>query len=315
MSDRRPQRSTPPRLVVEALAATQNGVVSLRQSYAAGLSRGAVRADVRAGRWRRVGRQCLAVHNGPLDSSALLWVAVLDAGPRACLDGASSLVAAGLTNFDHERIRVSVPRGAKVVHSASVDVRQTRRWHRDDLVPSGIPRTRNEVAAVRGGLWARSDKQASLVVVMAVQQRLTTPAELASAMMRIRRDRRRMLLNEVILEIAGGVESLGELDVARECRARGLPEPSRQVKRQGVENRWFLDVYWERFGVVVEVDGIHHAWVQNVVPDAIRHNELAIRGDVVLRLPLLGLRFQPNEFFAQVEAALRQRGWSPSRVA
>lgn len=303
------RRRSPARIDVQEMAAEQGGVVSLRQAYRWGLTRAEVRADVRADRWQRVGRQCLAVHCGGLGEEALMWAAVLDAGPRACLDGASSLIAAGLKNFAAERIRVSVPRGAKVVRSASVDVRQTRRLCPDDVVPLGIPRTRNEVAAIRAGLWARSDKQASLVVLMAVQQRLVTPPDLASAMMRIRRDRRRMLLNEVILEAAGGSESLGELDVARECRARGLPEPTRQVVRQGASSRWFLDVHWERYGVTVEVDGIHHAWAQNVVSDAIRQNELAVRGELVLRLPLLGLRWQPDEFFVQVETALRQRGW------
>ena len=62
-------------------------------------------------------------------------------------------------------------------------------------------------------LWARTEREAALVVTMAVQQGLTVPAELAREMMRVRRDRRRLFLHDVILELAGGAESLGEVDV------------------------------------------------------------------------------------------------------
>lgn len=251
----------------------------------------------------------MALHTGPLDQNALEWLAVLDAGPRAALDGASSLVRAGLTKFVPERIRVSVPRGVPVERSDWLDVRQTRRWSAEDLADDVIPRTRNEVAAVRAGLWARSDRQAALLVSMAVQQDLVTPGQLAVQMLRIRRDKRRMLMNDLVLEVGGGAESLGEIDVARECRSRGMPEPSRQSVRRGREGRWYLDVEWPQFGVVLEIDGIHHAWAQNVVGDALRQNRLALDGSLVLRLPLSGLRFAPEAFFGQVEEALVKRGW------
>lgn len=293
----------------ERAASEQGGILSRRQAYALGLTRAHVRADLAARRWRKVGRQTVAVHNGPLGERAREWIAVLEAGPRACLDGASSLVVAGLQGFRPTAVRVSVPRGAMVVRVPGADVRQTRRWSPLDLESDGIPRTRNEVAAVRAALWAQTDREATLVLTMAVQQRLVTPRELGEAMLRVRRDRRRRLVHEVILDLMGGAESLGEVDVARECVRRGLPEPSRQVVRRGRGGRYFLDVSWEQWGVVLEVDGIHHAWAQNVVGDALRHNHLALQGDVVLRLPLLGLRVAPDDFFDQVAQALLSRGW------
>lgn len=301
--------STDPRRAVRQLADRQAGIVSRRQVYALGMTRSQVRADLLARRWAKVGRQTLAVHTGPLGERSREWIAVLEAGPRACLDGASSLVVAGLKGFRPEAIRVSVPRGALVVRVRGADVRQTRRWHRDDLVAGGVPRTSNAVAAVRAALWATSLRQAALLLSMTVQQRLATPQELAEAMLRVKRDRRRRFIHEVLLDLMGGVESLGELDVARECRRRGLPEPSRQVVRRGCGGRYYLDVCWEEWGVVLEVDGIHHAWAEHLVADALRQNHLTLQGDVVLHLPLLGLRAAPDDFFAQVAAALRSRGW------
>lgn len=291
-----------------ALAETQSWVVSRRQAYGLGVSRGQVRAQLRARRWQRIGGQSLVLHTGPLDARARLWAAVFEGGPRAQLDGASALIAAGLEQYREDRIRVSVPRGARVYRSRGLDVRQTRRWDTDDLVPAGIPRTRPAVAAVRGALWARSDKQAALLLTMTVQQGLCTAEQLGVEMLRIRRDRRRVMAHQVILDLIGGVRSLGELEFAEECRKRGLPEPTRQVVRRGRNGLYYLDVVWERWGVVVEIDGIHHSWANQQIGDAVRHNDVALKGSIVLRLPLLGMRVEPEVFFEQIEAALTEGG-------
>lgn len=293
---------------VRELADEQGGVVSRRQLYAAKVTRGQVRANVRAGRWRRIGSQSVALHSGPLLELGKWWSAVFEGGPRACLDGASSLIAGGLTGFDVDQIRVSVPRGARVVRSRGIDVRQTRRLVPTDVVEVGVPRTRTETAAVRGALWAKSDKQAALLLTMVVQQGLSTPERIGTQLLRIRRDARRAFLHAVVLDLLGGARSLAELEVAQECRRRGLPEPSRQVIRKGANGKYYLDLIWERWNVVVEVDGIHHSWADHVVTDALRQNDLTLQHATVLRLPVLGLRVAPDEFFAQIEQALLAAG-------
>lgn len=80
--------------------------------------------------------------------------------------------------------------------------------------------------------------------------------------------------------------------------------------RRDRRNRYYLDLYWPAYRLVVEIDGIHHTWAENVVGDALRQNSLALSGDTVLRLPLLGLRLCPDDFFDQIEAALTAAGWS-----
>ena len=301
--------------IVWELAATQGGIVSRRQLYAAGITRWQVKGQLRAGRWQRVADQSLCLHNGPLDDVAHRWAAVFQGGPRACLDGAAALVAGGLDRYELHRIRVSVPRGAQCRRSRVYDIRQTRRLQPDDVVKTGIPRTRPAVAAVRAALWAASNRQATYLLTLTVQQGLARPEDLGREALRIRRDKRRTLDHAVINELMGGARSLAEIDVGRELRRRGLPAPSRQSMRRDGRGRYFLDLYWPDWHVVVEIDGIHHAWVENVVDDALRQNSLAIAGDTVLRLPLLGLRLQPDEFFDQIEEALVANGWSPPAVA
>jgi very-short-patch-repair endonuclease len=291
------------------LGGLQGWVLSRRQLYAAGITRWEVRGQVRMQRWQLVGDQSVCLHNGPIEDWGHYWGAVFQGGPRAVLDGASALVAGGLERFSVERIRVSVPRGAKIRRNHRYDIRQTRRWDIADIAPSGIPRTRPEVAAVRGFLWARSDREATYLLTSVVQQGLTPPDALGREALRILRDKRRGLLLAVVDDLLGGARSLGELDVVRELRRRGLPPPVRQVLRRDKRNRYYLDLYWPEFKLVVEVDGIHHSWAENVVGDAIRQNALAISGDTVLRVPLLGLRLDPDEFFGQVEEALVVAGW------
>ena len=214
------------------------------------------------------------------------------------------LEAAGLTKFAVDRIRVSVPRGARVRRTRLYNVRQTRRWSAEDRAPGGIPRTKVAVAAVRAALWLASNEQARLVLTMVVQQGLATPQQLGEEALRIRRDRRRDLIHVTIGDLLDGARALGELDIKRELRRRGLPAPQRQVLRKDRQGRYYLDLHWPDLGVVVEIDGIHHAWAENVVGDALRQNALALDGDIVLRLPLLGLRIQPDDFFAQIAQAL-----------
>ena len=286
--------------------------MSRRQLYAAGITRSEVRANVAARRWRTIGRNTIAVHMGPLDDHAIRWVAVLEAGPRAYLDGVPALIEAGLKGFDAESVRVSVPRGAKVWRVRGVDIRQTRRFDPTDVVPGpGIPRSREPVAAVRAALWARTDKEAALALTMSVQQNIASAEDIGREMLKVRRDKRRAFIHGILLDLLDGARSLSEIDFARECRRRGLPEPTRQLVRRGRQGRYYLDVYWEQWGLVVEIDGIHHSWFKNIVGDAVRHNDIALSRDLVLRVPVLGLRLEPETFFGQIEQGLRDRGWRP----
>ena len=290
-------------------AARQGGVLSRAQLYEVGVTRWQIRAHVRAGRWQLLGDRAVHLGNGSVSPPGEQWAAVIHGGPRACLDGASALVAGGLVRFEVDRVRVSVPRGVRVRHHPRFDVRQTRRWSETDVVRAGIPRTRPAVAAVRAALWARTDREATYVLVLTVQQGLTTPQAIGEELLRVRRDARRVLLHSVVNELLDGARSLGELDVTRELRRRGLPLPDRQVLRRDRQNRYYLDLYWADYRLVLEIDGIHHTWADSVVGDALRQNALALAGDTVLRLPLLGLRLRADDFFAQVEQALRDAGW------
>ncbi len=284
------------------VAADHDGVVHRKDLRARGVTRADVRTEVAAGRWRTEGRHTVAIGTAALSEEAQRWHAVWESGPGAILDGVSALQAAGLKGFTHGTIDVSVPR-ANRTHVVS-GVRVRRRAVLGATAGAGVPRARPELAAVRAAEWASTDRTAVLILCLVVQQRLVASSRLLEAWRSVRQSRRRALLDQVVDDICDGAHSLGELDFAAMCRQVGLPPPSRQVVRTGPGGRIYLDVAWEDIGLVVEIDGGHHVLALSPVDDALRQNEVTLSTDMVLRIPVLGLRLDPDPFLDQVV-----RGW------
>lgn len=297
------------RLIATQLAADQSGAVALRQLYAAGVPRWLVRLELRAGRWQRSGRQTVVVHNGPIDGPTRRWVAVLEAGPRAALDGVSALQAAGLDVLTDELVVVAVPRGTRRRRVRGARIRETRRYREQDVLRSGIPRTLPAVAALHAALWAVTDRQATYLLTVAVQQGLCRPAALSDAATAVRRHPRRRLVAQVVLDLAEGCRSLGELDVARAMRTRGLPEPARQAMRRRPSGTQYLDADFPDHDVTLEVDGVQHDLPDQRLADLVRDVVLATEGRTVVRIPLVAWRLDEDAVLEALEGLFVSRGW------
>lgn len=299
---------------IAAAAEPQAGVLSLTQLYGLGIARWELRAEVRAGRWHRWGKQTVRVAEGE-PAVAELWRALFEVSPLAVLDGVSALQVAGLTGITADAIHVAVPKSARPRRCRGVAVHETRRYEAAAIVGSGIPRMQPATAAVHAALWAVSDRQAALFVLASKQQRLFTPPEFGVEVTKIRRDRRRLLLRTLHADMAGGVEALGERDFARLCERRRIPPCTRQVRRQTASGTWVYDNVWGAYGVTAEINGSQHLEPEQVLTDALKQNEMRIDGHVVIQIPNLALRVDPDPYLDQLEAALRRGGWpGPGRV-
>ncbi|MCA0292471.1 MAG: endonuclease domain-containing protein [Actinobacteria bacterium] len=232
---------------------------------------------------------------------APFWWAVWESGTRAALDGASALIAEGMSGFVLDHIEISVPLGARI--HPHPGVRITQRRVLGPLRP-GLPRVEPATATVRAAQLAVSDRQAALLICLPVQQRIVRAEELLARWTTVRRSPRRSLLDAVIKDVCDGAHSLGELDFARFCRERGLPEPVRQQLRRGPKGRIYLDVAFE-CGLVVEIDGVQHSLGLAPVDDALRANAVTLQNRRVLRIPVLGLRLDPGAFLDQVAHGIR----------
>lgn len=291
---------------VECLAELQDGVVSRRQAAELGADKERVACEVTRGRWAARGRHSIAVHRGPLPEPATWRVALFEVGSAAALDGVSALRAAGLDGYENQ-IQVSVAHGSHPARRTDIQVREMLPWHESDVVGVGLRRTKPHIAAVRAAAWAQTDRQAALILLMTSQQRLARPQAMADYAEGLLRLRRRRVITSVLREAVSGVSALGELDFARLCRRRGLPEPSRQVMRKSGRRRVYLDVEWEDLGVVVEIDGGHHLEPLHSLDDSLRQNDVTIGHRIVLRVPCLGLILDEDRFMAQVVGVVNSR--------
>lgn len=292
-----------------ACAVDQEQVCSRRQLAAAGVPRWFIRNEIQQRRWQRTGTQTVCQHRGPLDRAAQEWVAVLEVGGRAALDGVSALQHAGLKGYDETVLHVSTPKSSTPAKPRGVKVHETRRFREDDVVTVGLRRMPPATAAIHAALWAVSDRQAQLLVTMTVQQRLTTVGQLRAVLDRVRRHRRRQLLRRLLAELEGGVQSLGELDVARAMRRRGLPEPARQSVRRRESGVEYLDAEFPSYRLVLEVDGAGHDAPEQRLKDVLRDLRLVAEGSSVLRIPLVAWRVDEEAVLDVLEQVFRARGW------
>lgn len=295
-----------------SVAVDQSLVAGRRQLYAAGVPRWLLRRELRVGRWQRTGRQTVALHNGPLDARARRWVALLELGPRAALAGVTALQEGGLGALTDAEVHVLVPQGAERRRLAGVVRHESRRWREEDLVTTGPRRTKPAVSAVHAALWARTERQASFFLTLVVQQGLCTPAQLAEALEAVKRHRYRKALWTVVEDVAGGVRSIGELDLTRGLRRRGLPMPTRQSVKRRPDGTVYLDTEFAEYALSVESDGKQHflPWAQ--LDDLARDLHSISEGNTVVRIPLLAWRLDEERVLDGLEVVFRSRGWVPA---
>jgi hypothetical protein len=294
---------------VADLPESADRVVSLARLREAGVARGRRRAHVTAERWRNLPHRGVVLDHGPLHGAASWRAALLQVGASARLGGVTALEASGLTGFDEPGVHVWVRKSTRKGHPDGVILHESRRWGDDDAAPNGIPRSKPAVATVQAALWARTARQAAYLLVLPVQQRLVTADQVGVELARVRRHAYRRLLVGVLADVADGVRSMNELDFARWCRDRGLPEPSRQTVRQSATGRRFLDVEWVALGVRLEVQGAGHARLLNALSDDVRLMDLAAEEGAAVSVSVLSLRVDPEPLFASLARLLQSRGW------
>ncbi|GLI02672.1 hypothetical protein Pa4123_79500 [Phytohabitans aurantiacus] len=289
----------------------QDGVLAYWQARRF-FSEAAVRHRVRSGRWRRVHRQIYLTNNGPIGREQELWIAVLAAGRGALIAGSTALDGYGLHRYAGVGVHVLLPAFRRPIDlPPRVVIHRTAALPREDVHRMAAPpRTMPPRSVVDAAQWTGSDDAAAAIVAAAFQRRLVTAEEILGVLNRLPRARRRAVITAAAQDAEGGSHSLAELDYLRLSRRYGLPEPSRQVVRRDASGkRRYLDVYYEKWGVHVEIDGGQHNDPRHLWADMKRQNELWIAGDRVLRFPAHLIRANPAEVFAQVHAALRAAGW------
>jgi len=290
----------------------QDGVLSRQQAIDLA-GRSVVRNRLAQGHWQRPARGVVVTHSGPVTDRQRLWIAVLGAGEGAVCAGLTAATLQGLRGYRPTAIEILVPISRQVASSPGIVVRRASTLPREHLHRNARPpRTTLARGIVDAAAWATCDDDARAIVAAAFQQRLIVDFELAAVLTALPRSRRRSLVEETATLATRGAHAISELALVRICRRFGLPAPDHQVRRIGADGRSrYLDAYWQRWRLHVEVDGAWHLEVRSWWADMRRQNAVWIAGVRVLRFPAWVVLHRPEEVAAQLRAALLAAGWRP----
>jgi hypothetical protein len=270
-----------------------------------------LRAKVSSGRWQLPEAGVVVMHSGLVFPDQQLWVDLLCCGQGAVLAGLTAAIADGLARMEPDRSQFLVPHRRQVTDRSDLEVHSSTRLGPADIHPLKRPkRTKTARSLVDAASWAKTDALARTILAAGVQQRLVRAGDMLTVADAVPNLRRRKMIRLTLRDIHGGAHSLPELDFTQLCRDFDLPEPSRQVARldSSGRRRW-LDVFWDEFGLVIEIDGLFHMEPSQWWSDMWRGNEHAVRLEGVLRYPSFALRDEPAQVATQVAQALRARGW------
>jgi very-short-patch-repair endonuclease len=303
------------------LLRAQAGVVHRRQLRELGVGPDHVAAQVAAGRWRAVAPRVVAVDNGRLDAEQLHWRAVLNAPGAAWVGGRSALAALGLSGLPPHEVHLLVPRGPAptplpgvVVHlttrppadwvelvahepstlsTPTVPARRVPVLRRAEMLEPhdtrGLPLTTAARAVVDAAAWEPNPRRAAGVVFAALQQRLTTVAQVAAELDAAGRVRHRAVVRDALGESAAGTDSQAERDAVRLVREAGLPEPRRQVVIAG-RRRDLVVTLPDGTLLVIEIDGPVHAEPGRLLADRSRDADVLVEGHLLLHITTYELR-------------------------
>ncbi len=285
------------------------------------LTYGELRWKIMSGRWQRPCKGVVVTQSGPLSDRQALRIALLRAGPSAALAGLTAARLEGLTGFGDKRpvrdspIHVFLLSGTpRRIAALRLDVvtHYSRTLTEADVHPTRRPRrTRIARSLVDAAAWMPTDRGAMAVLAAGVQQRLVRVDDLRQVIKRVETVHRRRLMASILADIEGGAQALSELDFTRQVvRRYRLPEPSRQVARRDARGRQrWIDVMWDKWKVVVEIDGAQHDEPLQRWDDMERDNDLNIDGYRTLRFPAWRVRQDPEYVARQILTALGKAGY------
>lgn len=275
---------------MERCARSQDGLIRRDQVTAAGLSRDAVAAQVRAGRWVRRTSTVLSTFTGTPTRDQQRWIAVLHGGTGALIAGLSAAEMSGLRNWSRDEIDIHVRRDVGSPGSPVEGVRFIRSRRDLEVLRAGRrqpPRMALEPAVL---LWASEQPSRGTVegvLAACVQQRLTTADALAAWLERLAPIPKGRLMRAALIDIGGGAHSKAEVDLRRLCRRSGIAMPRRQTKRRDADGKIrFTDAEWRTVDgrtLILEVDGAFHMDIGSWEEDIARQRALSAHGVVVVR--------------------------------
>lgn len=279
----------------------QAGVITTHQALACGLSRRLLDRRLAEGLWTTLAR---GVHHCLPEPTpeALMWAGALLGGESAAVTGAWACHLHGLAGRPDFPIDIATASNMRPAPQPWWRFRRQLRRSR-----GGPPRVDVENALLDA--WgAQSDDWFMGALGKAVADRRTSLMRMQAAVAERSRVPRRRDLQMILGDTAAGARSpLERLFLRTVERAHGLPTGRRQVS---VLAQRVVDVRYDRFRVIVELDGrLGHGGSERF-RDMRRDNAHALVGHVSLRYGWSDVRHSPCTVAGQLAGVFVAGGWS-----
>jgi hypothetical protein len=295
---------------IQDLLEVQDGVISRRQAWEAGLASHEIRRLLRRGEWVIVHRGVYVVHAGPLTWRQRAWSAILWAWPAAlwgesalrCLEPPPVVEAGGVVHIAVGRHRSGLqpPPGVTVHH--------VERLAACVLWNATPPRVRVEEAALDAALSADSDLDAIAILARWIQRRRTTPHRLIKALSLRKRAARRRWLGAVLTDLAAGTCSVLEHGfLVHVERPHRLPRAERQRPVRSAQGLVYRDADYGP--LLVELDGrLYHDSPSARDRDLERDLDAAVGNHSSIRLGWGQVFRRPCSTAAKLAVVMRHHG-------
>lgn len=285
--------------MLKQLLCDHDGVITLDQAAAVGLSRQAVYRRVKSGLWQRCSPGVYFVDDRPFTDSARVRAAVWGFGDRAAASGLAAAWWHGLTTFAPNPVEVTVPKVSNHPRYAGTRPRRRDLGEADVVELRGLqvttlPLTVVEAAARRGG--------GMRILDAALQRQLVNLRELWGAHLR-HKGRHGSPAARILLQAAdGGARSAAERLFQKLLEDAGITGWQTNYRI----GKFRADFAFPDEGVAIEIDGLAvHSTAEVFQKDRGRQNGIVLMNWVVLRFTWLDLVEYPDRVLATLRRALR----------
>lgn len=292
------------------IALSQSGLITRAQLSTAGVGERRIERFIESERWQRLAPTVIGTTTGELTLTQRMWLGTLHGGTGAVVAGTHALMRAGLRNWDRPRITILTPyrEGPTGPLDGFMFIRSRRSLAGLRGPLAGAPTCAVDPAALLFASRERNPRTWQGLLAAVVQQQLTSPHRLATWLDQMRPLPRARQISVCLDELAGGAQSVAELDVARMCRAHGLALPRRQTRRRDAAgNNRYTDCEWllpDGRILVLEVDGLFHMKVEHWEDDLARQRALSATDRIIVHCTSRELKARPG----RVAADLRRLG-------
>jgi very-short-patch-repair endonuclease len=277
-----------------------DGVITLDQARAAGLSRRVVERRLESGRWVRCSRGVYFVDDRPFSDAARIRAAVWSYGSAAVASGLTAAWWHGLSRFTPDIAEVTVPRNS---HGRRHQDTRVRRRNLDEcdvverrgLRVTSLPLTVVEAAAQRGGGAKLMDNALQQHVDLSSLWRAHLRSKGRTGAPRSRR---------LLQAASDGSRSAAERLLIKLLKDAGIGGWHANFSVAGYR----VDVGFPGARVALEVDGMaFHSGAEEFQVDRERQNAIVLSGWQVLRFTWLDLTEYPDRVSAVIRAAISAR--------